>query len=1501
MNEQSTSILDFVIGRGIKQSYSVEVFRRGESKVLASSSFHFAVSLMADFVIDRVDFDPTDPVGRLARIKALGLRLYTKLFGTEVLRAWQEERQKSNFVNISLSFSAEAAALQGLPWEALYDGSVFISVGLGTGLSRRPNRFSSSSRTDRPRPPLRMIVFASSPLDLTDDERLQVELEQDAIRRAVRPQIDRGAMIVDVQDEATLENFSDVLAADYDIIHITGHGLSLREGGGILFEDDKGGSRGVTPGELEALFRMSERRSRLVVISACQSARAPQFAGTNLANRLISTGVASVVAMQFTLSDQAGLLFAQKMYGSITEGESLEQAVTQGRRVLLSTPSPQLQADAIAPVLFVADGECLRTSEPVAAPPKDTAYFPRALKQAFLGRRRELRIIRDALTNDARAVVIHGLVGIGKTALAQESAQRLAPHFQHVVFLDAEKCSTANTLKNAILTCGIHNEPKEKQAVTPLQSRAAASSGASADASVLIVIDGFEIFLSKDGGCVRISDRSLEDLLVSWIGSRNNQCRFLIMSRLSFCFGDSEPKGVRQIALGELSATETDGLVRSFDIERSQTLREIHVWSKLLPDAGGHPGILQRLHRRTTGLVELDPVVAKRVCFEAFKEVGVLDVLNTLSKESRDLFSRISVFRGTISMTAISWVAAAEVQSGAEELTDELFAFKWRDTSFPSTDTLQSAKKDLTSSAALTSELCSFGILNPLNASGKAFSISTPLATHSEATLATDTRRHYLRIAASFWLRQAGFGQSNTENVIGSRCALKALDLLIESEDCDAAADLLLWVSPRLIRSGHSGSLRTRFESIIDKVSESKTGDLELNFGIVLQYSGELSGALSHCNKALEFAKKQQDDTLQARCLHQIGRLYDERGVELEAATHYHAAIEKATLVGDMDQLSLTLHQLASLQLGQGNLDVALETHKQARSIKERQGNLAGVARSIHQIALIYQRKGEDAKAVALFEESLEIKKSTGDLLGAGHSLHQIGKIHFDRKDYPKALANMAQALDILKALGSTFDVAASLHAIGEMHKELGDLESALEEFTNSLRLSEEHGLVELAVTTLNEIGLIHQERREYRAAFAVNSRALQLLKSRDYKHGKCRTLIERGVISSKMGNSQQAMECLHEGLALAREVGDRANEGTALANLSLEEADLGRYQAAATLSAEAVQVARGLTYPHLLAVSLYSQGKARNVLGDTDAALLSFEESLQLYEATTDLSRAATVLASIGEIYYAMGLVQEALHRYKQALSFACECQDQEQQARMLHLIGVVHLLRREFVEAEDSFTNSLVAAQAIRQTAQCGRARHQLACVYHGRGQLKKALELFREALTNAQDAADNEQIGATLHNMGMIYYDEWRQDSNQSAFTAAVEALRGAIRAKGQSPKSAGLLETFQLLVELLIRSRDYEQAVGVLQEMLTVGEDVHQRRLSTYAQNTLGMVLTKLGRRREAMKYLVLSYHSGDTEARSTAADLLRELRAEWGERNFATAWEQTGNGRSPFTP
>ncbi|HEX9971436.1 MAG TPA: CHAT domain-containing protein, partial [bacterium] len=502
------AILDFQITPSAKNQFTLEIFERDKAQPLAKTTFDYDLSFLTGYEISGLDFDTKDPAARLERIKKFGGKLYQNFFSPEIEKIWQRYKETSDFLVLCLRIKPDKAAvgLEAIPWETLFDGDEFLAAGAKTGLSRLPLDIAPQDDCEPVAPPLKMLAFIASPLDLQETERLQIEREQEILLQAVNTPAGQGKLTVDFEDEAKLTVLETSWETPYHIFHYTGHGIPPENGGGLLLEDAGGRKRPTGVSEILSVLQKGEKSLRLAVISGCQTARTLHVAGfRDLARGLIRRHIPGVIAMQFSISDAAGLLFAETLYQKLIAGQTLELALSAARRELLHHDDYLIQADAFAPVLFTTNGDCLKLA--AAEKPEsaqgikiDFSFFlplPQ-LSFGFYGRRKEYRQIRDGLLcQNHRAVIVHGIGGIGKTALASHIATRLKNHFQGVYAFD---CSSGVLAPERILLelhryferQGIKALEPLVHAMLPPDQSAAFLAQLLSQFSLLLIFDNFE-------------------------------------------------------------------------------------------------------------------------------------------------------------------------------------------------------------------------------------------------------------------------------------------------------------------------------------------------------------------------------------------------------------------------------------------------------------------------------------------------------------------------------------------------------------------------------------------------------------------------------------------------------------------------------------------------------------------------------------------------------------------------------------------------------------------------------------------------------------------------------------------------------------------------------------------------------------------------------------------------------------------------------------------------
>jgi CHAT domain len=290
---------------------------------------------------------------RLA-IKEFGGRLFETVFSEDVegcLRASLNEAYRRDAgLRIRLRL-ADTPELADIPWEYLYSPSLnrFFGLSPETPLVRYVE-LAEAPRPISVKPPLRVLVMISSP---TDYPSLDLAQEWEKLEAAVAGLQQAGKLTLARIDQATLSELQRQLRRnDPHVFHFLGHGgfIEAAQDGALLLEDEHNRGRLVSGQDL-AMLLQGHRSLRLAILNACEGARASQsdpFAG--VAQSLVQQGIPAVIAMQFEITDQAAITFAQEFYGALADGYPVDASLTEARRAIFAAGH---ELEWATPVLYM--------------------------------------------------------------------------------------------------------------------------------------------------------------------------------------------------------------------------------------------------------------------------------------------------------------------------------------------------------------------------------------------------------------------------------------------------------------------------------------------------------------------------------------------------------------------------------------------------------------------------------------------------------------------------------------------------------------------------------------------------------------------------------------------------------------------------------------------------------------------------------------------------------------------------------------------------------------------------------------------------------------------------------------------------------------------------------------------------------------------------------------------------------------------------------------------
>jgi hypothetical protein len=258
--------------------------------------------------------------------------------------------------NIDLEKEADAAAL---PWEFLCDPDQGPLAMLDAPVVRYIPHQSVIPTIVAPLP-LKILLTGAHTLPPAEIDRELAEVE--AALRALGDNVH-----ITIEPHLTAAKLRAQLREGFHVWHFIGHGVVSRDGMTSLlrFEDASGDPAEVSARELGILLQRSGLR--LVVLNACNSGALTVNPLRSLAPALIRAQIPAVVAMQFSVPQEAARAFAGEFYRALADGMPIDMCVTEGRKAVMDVAGLR-NPDWGIPVVYTRapDGKLFERAAPSA-------------------------------------------------------------------------------------------------------------------------------------------------------------------------------------------------------------------------------------------------------------------------------------------------------------------------------------------------------------------------------------------------------------------------------------------------------------------------------------------------------------------------------------------------------------------------------------------------------------------------------------------------------------------------------------------------------------------------------------------------------------------------------------------------------------------------------------------------------------------------------------------------------------------------------------------------------------------------------------------------------------------------------------------------------------------------------------------------------------------------------------------------------------------------------
>lgn len=449
--------------------YSLEVTLEGNcDRLTANPYFDLNVNSQDQekirwYLEDFLEY-PQDPAPKIAanieqRMTEIGVELFEKVFhaNDDTRQVWEKVRHHISDTRVEIVTGVSDAA--AIPWELIRDPQSDMPLALGASAFVR----TTPQAVQLPKIPqtvdgkIRILLVIFRPKGGKDVPFRSVAT------KLIKGLTDSASEVfqIDVLRPPFFARLSTVLrqakaeGRSYHIVHFDGHGeydqtpdRPLQKRGYLISENlGEPTMYGHKLGQLLAKTGVS-----LLVLNACRSAyaEAPAEPGQtlqddqssaygSLAQEVMAAGVAGVVAMRYNVYVVTAAQFVANLYTALAQGQTLGEAVTQGRKQLYAQPmrevayKPHKLQDWAVPMVYEAAPvalfpKCANTAEQpfnvsqgdaMPARGRLDPQLPKSPDVGFFGRDETLLAL-DRAFDTQRIVLLHAYAGSGKTSTVAE-------------------------------------------------------------------------------------------------------------------------------------------------------------------------------------------------------------------------------------------------------------------------------------------------------------------------------------------------------------------------------------------------------------------------------------------------------------------------------------------------------------------------------------------------------------------------------------------------------------------------------------------------------------------------------------------------------------------------------------------------------------------------------------------------------------------------------------------------------------------------------------------------------------------------------------------------------------------------------------------------------------------------------------------------------------------------------------------------------------------------
>jgi tetratricopeptide (TPR) repeat protein len=227
------------------------------------------------------------------------------------------------------------------------------------------------------------------------------------------------------------------------------------------------------------------------------------------------------------------------------------------------------------------------------------------------------------------------------------------------------------------------------------------------------------------------------------------------------------------------------------------------------------------------------------------------------------------------------------------------------------------------------------------------------------------------------------------------------------------------------------------------------------HMGVAYWRLGEARRAITFFKRSVTIASRNRDKATHARALTGLGLAFNDLGKPRQAITYHKLALKFDRVTGDQRAQGRDLNNLGLAYAELGDTQQAVKYHKKQLTVARKAGDRRGESAALGNLAMVYRKTGNTFRAINYHEKALFVDREIKDRIGEAGDYYGLGLAFTDLGKLNQALSHYEQALAIAQEIGNHRREAEVLFAMSNVIATFGNLREAISRATEALKIFE--------------------------------------------------------------------------------------------------------------------------------------------------------------------------------------------------------------------------------------------------------------------------------------------------------------------------------------------------------------------------------------------------------------------------------------------------------------